>query len=257
MTASSELDVPDDSTATDDETALWNACKGGDLPNARERLFSFYADFARNIARRHYRERSWGDIELADLCQLAYAGLLEALDRFDPDLGTPFRPFAVYRISGSIQDGIARMSEMREQVSWHNRVRRERLKSLSSEGAVQSGASAPIEKLAELAVGLALGFMLEGTGQFADDGAGRDLAMPAGTAYDSLAWKETLTHLHAVLLSLPDREQAILRQHYLNGMNFDQIASLLGLSKGRISQLHHAALLTLRKRLGEHFRMVR
>jgi RNA polymerase sigma factor for flagellar operon FliA len=249
----------DDGPVSDDETALWNAYKTGNIPNARERLFSFYANFARNIARRHHRTQSWGDIELADVFQLAYAGLLEALDRFDLDMGTPFRPFAVHRISGSIRDGIARMSEMREQVSWQHRMRRERLQSLVGNADGQAGSMAAIEKLAELAVGLALGFMLEGTGLVANEGAEQDGEISAGTAYDSLVWKETLTHLHRQIASLPDREQTILRQHYLNGMNFDQIAALLRISKGRVSQLHHAALMSLRRRMKEqgHFRMVR
>jgi len=50
-----------------------------------------------------------------------------------------------------------------------------------------------------------------------------------------------------------------LQEHYIHGVAFEQLASLLDLSKGRVSQLHRAALLLLRKRLREHghFRMVR
>jgi RNA polymerase sigma factor FliA len=234
-----------------EEATLWRSLKTRDGNAARHELFSHYAAFARSIARRHHREQSRGDIELADLTQLAFAGLLEALDRFDPKHGVPFRAFAAHRISGSIRDGIARMSEMREQLSWQRRVRRERVQSLSDPGT--SDTSDGMKRVAEIAVGLALGFMLEGTGLLvdADVADGQRTQAAADTAYDSLLWKETVTQLHAELTALPEREQEILRQHYLNGVNFDQLASLLSISKGRVSQLHRSALSLLRKRLGK------
>jgi RNA polymerase sigma factor for flagellar operon FliA len=236
---------------------LWADFKSRGSKPARERLFLRFMTFARAIARRHYRERSWGDLELADMNQHAYTGLLEALDRFDPALGVPFRAFAAHRISGSIRDGIGRTNELREQLSWRRRVRRERLQSLSEQ---VPEAAAPIEKLAEIAAGLALGFMLEGTHLFVEEdaSAGRGSAI-AATAYDSAVWSETVSRLHEELSALPERERTILRQHYAGGLNFDQLASLLSISKGRVSQLHRAALALLRKRLRErgHVRMLR
>jgi RNA polymerase sigma factor for flagellar operon FliA len=243
--------------ATQEEAMLWRAFKAHGSRAARERLFSFYADFARSIARRHHRERSRGDIEVSELYQYAYAGLLEALDRFDPGMGVPFRPFAAHRISGSILDGIPRLSEVLEQISWRHRVRRERVRSLTGEKTPE--ALAPVEQLAELALGLALGFMLEGTGLFTEGDASEARQRPAETAYDSLAWKEMVWQLKAELSGMPERERSILERHYLDGMPFDQLAQLHAISKARISQIHRAALQLLRKRMRErgHFRMIR
>lgn len=241
----------------DDEAALWFAATNGSK-EARERLFSRYAAFARNIARRHHREQSRGDIDMTELYQLAYAGLLEALDRFDSTQNAPFRVFAAPRISGSVLDGISQMSEVREQISWSRRVRRERLRSLKEAGDQVQPVRSAVETLAELAVGLALGFMLEGTGLYT---AAEDEATPSSlpTAYDTLAWSETVSHLRTELTELPEREQTILHQHYVNGVDFDRLASLLAVSKGRVSQLHRAALTLLRKRMREHghFRIIR
>lgn len=241
------------------ESELWRLFKQEGSAAAREKLFSRHAAFARNIARRHYRERAHGDIDVAELCQLAYTGLLEALDRFDPAMGTPFRAYAAHRISGSIRDGIVHMSEVREQMTWHHRLRRERMQSLVDlpEGDVST--SQAMELLADIAVGLALGFMLEGTGLFSEGEGDEASPTPAVTAYDSLAWKEVVTQLAAEVAALPDREQAILRQHYFVGASFDQLSSLMNISKGRISQLHRAALNLLRKRMSArgHFRLER
>ena len=243
--------------ATKEEAVLWQAFKAQGSRAARERLFSSFADFARSIARRHHRERSRGDIEVSELYQYAYAGLLEALDRFDPTMGVPFRPFAAHRISGSILDGIPRLSEVREQLSWRHRVRRERLRSLVED--MPQDAPTPVEQLAELALGLALGFMLEGTGLFTEGDAEEARQRPAETAYDSLAWKEILAQLKVELGGLPERERSILHGHYLDGVPFDQLAQLHAITKARVSQLHRAALQLLRKRMRErgHFRMIR
>jgi RNA polymerase sigma factor for flagellar operon FliA len=147
------------------------------------------------------------------------------------------------------------MNEMREQMSWRHRNRRKRLASLREADEGDMNTSEAMEKLAEIAVGLALGFMLEGTGLMASDEA-QGGERSAATAYDSLAWKDTVTQLHLELANLPDREQTILREHYLAGVNFDQLAALLAISKGRVSQLHRAALELLRKRIGERNRFL-
>ena len=228
------------------ETALWIDFRSRGSAAAREKLFTHHAAFARNIARRHHRERSRGDIDLHDLYQLAYAGLLESIDRFDPRQGAPFRPFAAHRISGSIRDGIPRMSEIHEQMSWRHRVQRERMQSMHQPGAKQE----PMERLTESVVGLALGCMLEGTGLIVQEECGQsDIHAHTQTAYDSLAWKEMITRLRSEMLELPERERTILHRHYLDGLSFDDLSSLLGISKGRISQLHRGALILLRKRM--------
>ena len=48
---------------------------------------------------------------------------------------------------------------------------------------------------------------------------------------------------------LSERDQTIIRQHYFNGLTFEQIGSLLGVTRARVSQLHRAAIDNLRRRL--------
>lgn len=233
------------------EAALWRACKEAGSSDARQALFNLHYPFARQIAKRHFLDRHTGDIELADLYQLASAGLLEAIDKFQPDLGAPFRAYAKRRISGSVLDGIAKMSEVREQISFRNRVRSERIRSLSIEDADTLPADEALEALIDVAVGLALGFMLEGTGLYSADEAVMTPPAPIDNAYVSLAWKEAVARVNGELDALPPREQTVIRSHYLTGLNFDQIGALLGVTKGRVSQLHRAAIALLKKRLNK------
>jgi RNA polymerase sigma factor FliA len=243
--------------APDDEAALWSMRQGAQSDAARQALFARYSSFAFSIARRRFRDRSRGDLELADLEQMACAGLLEAIDRYDVRRGISFRSYAAHRISGSIADGIARSTEVREQLSAGARRRRERLRSLSPEQIAQQSPGEALDALTELAMGLALGFMLEGTSLYREEGEER--TTPSPTAYDSQEWQELSQRLAAELKSLPHREQTILREHYLSGLPFETLADLLGVSKGRISQLHRAALIALRKKLARsgHFSLER
>lgn len=228
-----------------EEAALWVAFRDGQSTEAREKLFSTYFPFARQVAARHFLDRRSGDIEFADLSQLASAGLLEAIDRYDADFGIPFKRYAARRISGSILDGIAKMSEVRQQVSFRNRIRSERARSLHDVDTTDMPTADAMQMLIDVAVGLALGFMLEGTSLYVADGE-RD---SGANAYESLVWKETMQRILAEVSTLPDREQSIIHRHYLDGLSFEQIGALLGVSKGRISQLHKAAVGLLKKRL--------
>jgi RNA polymerase sigma-B factor len=69
-------------------------------PRARERLVELYLPLAGKLAAR-YRGRAGEPFD--DLLQVASLGLLKALDRFDPDLGTAFTSFAVPTILGELK----------------------------------------------------------------------------------------------------------------------------------------------------------
>lgn len=222
------------------EASLWRRYRFEDDPACRETLFNRYFALARTIAQRIFRQRRGAPVDRGDFDQFACEGLLHAIDRYDPLSGVPFSAYARRRITGNVADGIAAMSEIGAQSSHRHRVEQERLRSL----AIQNGTDA-LSALSELAVGIALGLMLEGTGLV----GGEQVADARPSAYDSLAWRETQAVLIAEVARLPHAEAVVVRQHYDHGLPFVQVAHLMGLSRGRIAQLHRAALDRLRKRL--------
>lgn len=224
------------------EASLWRRFRYEREARCREQIFTRYRGLARSIAVRQLRARPRNGVELNDMEQFAYEGLLVAIDRFDPLRGIPFGAFARRRILGSIADGAARMNEIDAQYSYRRRVEAERLRSIAAEG----GKTGALGALADLAAGLAIGLILEGTSLIEpEDGADR-----RPNAYESLAWRQLQAQLTQEIDRLPEREAAIIRQHYENGVSFTQIAKLLDLSKGRVSQLHANALAKLRTRMG-------
>ena len=68
---------------------------------AREQLIMAYRGLARNIARK-YRDRDEG-IPFEDLEQVAYLGLIKAIDRFEPERGFEFSTFATPTITGELR----------------------------------------------------------------------------------------------------------------------------------------------------------
>ncbi|MFA6114572.1 MAG: sigma-70 family RNA polymerase sigma factor [Sphingomonas sp.] len=221
------------------EASLWRRFRFEDDLKCRETLFNRYFALARAIAGRLFRQRMTKRLDRGDFDQFACEGLLHAIDRYDPLRGVPFGAYARRRISGNIADGIATLSEVDAQLSHRHRMEQERLRSIGRSG------SDALAALSELAVGLAVGLMLEGTGLI----DGGDAVDTRPSAYDSLAWRETQTLLVSEVARLPESEAIVVRQHYDHGLPFAQVAQLMGVSRGRVSQLHRAALERLRKRL--------
>jgi len=205
----------------------------------RERLFDRYCRFARALARRQARLTAMPSESGKDLEQLAYQGLLEAIDRFDPGHEVSFIGYAKSRINGAILDGLAQLDEQGSRIRFRARLERERLASLVDNQTPEKTAA---QELAELVADLALGLMLQEDNR----AAGSSIVGNAGNGFDNLAWREMRVLLKRQVSQLSEPERVVVHQHYENDLLFAQIATMLGLSKGRVSQLHKSALSKLR-----------
>jgi RNA polymerase sigma-B factor len=89
--------TPGDGLASERE--LWRRFAERRDPASREELVRRYLPFAKNLALR-YRGASES---FDDLLQVANLGLVNAIDRFQPDRGTPFAAFASPTILGELK----------------------------------------------------------------------------------------------------------------------------------------------------------
>ena len=100
-----------------EEEVLW-ARREHD-PQAREELVNRYLAFAKSVA---VRFRSQAE-SLDDLVQVASLGLVNAVNRFDPDRGVPFIAFASPTITGELKRHFRdRTSAMRLPRSLYDRI---------------------------------------------------------------------------------------------------------------------------------------
>lgn len=239
MTAPRRSAVPDAA----DLAAWWDAFVRGRDPALRERLIHAYQEFARIMAAKLYARRVYTEMEFADYLQYATVGLIEAVDRFEPGRGNKFETYAASRINGAVLSGIEQSTEIQQQISARRRVIRERLVSLS-----EASAAAPADdvfaRLAELAIGLAVGFALDDTGMHQADGAEY-----ADNSYRGVELKQLKARILALVEDLPQSQKAVVRGHYLQQQPFADIAAALRLSRGRVAQLHKEALGNLRARM--------
>lgn len=222
--------------------ALWRHHRAERSVESRLALFDRYRVFARRLGAEHARRFGGLGLERADFDQLAGEALLQAIDRFDPDLAVPFEAFARLRIRGHIRNALDKASEASAQYGHRRRAERDRLRSLQDHGG--DTALPPTAQLAAVATKLALGFIMEAASPEPDT-----LPTEDPSAYDTLAWRQLCGELDRRLATLPEKEAFVLDRHYRQGEQFQQIALLLGLSKGRVSQLHAQGLDRLRKQM--------
>lgn len=234
------------------DAELWRAHLAQPAPATRERLVLRYLPLARSVAWRTLRRHGVVYVDMDDVQQAACEGLIQAVDRFEPGRGHRFAAFAGYRIEGAVLNSLATHSEVQQQIAARVRVRRQRLDSLRPAapigGTAQATPASAVEALASVSMGLALGFMLEGTGLYDDP---EQPAADSHSAYESLAWRQAQQALRDSVRSLRDDERRVLEYHYFQGLSFDHVSRLLDLSPGRISQLHRQALERLRERVAQ------
>jgi RNA polymerase sigma factor for flagellar operon FliA len=170
-------------------------------------------------------------------------GLIEAIDHYDPERAVPFEAFSSYRIKGAILNGLESESEIAAQRAFWLRRARERFDSVKNHE-VQGDRRASLEELVNLTVGLALSHIIEH-----DDGDPIDESLAANPdAVTELAQLQRT--VRSLLPALPERERELIRRHYEEHVEFQQIAAEWGVTKGRVSQIHAQALQRLRKLLG-------
>jgi RNA polymerase sigma-B factor len=218
----------------------------------RDRLVTEHLPVAEHIARR-FRNRGQ---PTEDLTQVATVGLINAVDRFDPDRGTDFLSFAVPTITGEVRRYF-------RDATWAIRVPR-RLKELHASVTVASatlgqrlGRSArPSELADELDIpvqqvreGLQVGYAYRGESLddgSDDDGTGTTTDARIGVIDHALTAVEDRETLHPALARLPEREASIVMMRFFGNMTQTQIADRIGVSQMHVSRLLATSLATLR-----------
>ena len=80
---------------------------------ARASLLEAHAGLVRHIAHSMVRQLS-ATIDLDDLVSYGTFGLVDAVERFDPQHGARFATYATHRVRGAIIDGMRNLDGVRE-----------------------------------------------------------------------------------------------------------------------------------------------
>jgi RNA polymerase sigma-B factor len=222
---------------------------------ACEVLVVRYESLVRSCARRYQ-----GSPESADeLMQVGYVGLMKAINRFDPEMGTSLAPYALACVSGEIK------RHFRDR-RWQVRVKRSsqelvlELRSATAELTQQSQRTPTDAELASfLRVSLEevraarhadLGFSAWSIdAPVSEEPEAASLAELLGEEDPQMEHAVDMAALEAHWNELPRRQQQILLLRFYGNMTQAEIGEQIGLSQMHVSRLITQALSYLRDRM--------
>jgi RNA polymerase sigma factor for flagellar operon FliA len=230
------------------EVSLWALWRNHADSSARERLLALHMPYARVVAASYYAKRFHDEIEFSDYLQLASLGLIEAFDRFDPAVGVQFRTFAARRMHGALLDGVERFTEKQQQIAARQRLEKQRLAAIKEAAMGDSAAAGNVPQVlqyvAEAGLAFALAWILDGTGML-QDGEKTEIA----PFYGGTELRQLRQRIADLVNALPAQERCVMQRHYFQQMTFQDVADMLGLSRGRVSQIHRKALERLKEQI--------
>jgi RNA polymerase sigma-B factor len=225
-------------------------------PVLRERIILAYLGLADRLAARYRRSR---ETTPEDLTQTARAGLIAAIDRYDPAKGTAFVPFAVACIVGELKRYL-RDTAWRVHVPRPHKEQVLRLYRAADELHQRLGRSPTTRELADH-LQVTEEELLE-TREAAQTQIGLSLDRPAGddtevsmgdlvAAPGPREEPEDLLVLAGLVADLPELERQVITMRFFQDLHQDAIAARLGYSQMHVSRLLRRALGRLRAQLVE------
>lgn len=256
------IDKPDTiSLENKTEDELWFEFKVKKSMQARDALILKYAPLAKVYAGQLVSTGTHLDFD--ECVSLGILGLIDAIDRFDPQSGTSFKHYAGYRIRGSIVDGMRKMGRVPESVYRNAR----RIEKVSQELSLELGRIPSDQEIAD-ALGISLEtyyawvqdiagstpLSLDSFYTFADGEESITLmdALPDSKEIDPLTITEKQEMIHALAAaidSLSETERLVLTLYYYEELTLKEIGEVLGVTESRVSQIHAKTILKLRGKL--------
>lgn len=259
-----EPEEPDGTPAANPRPAKWNrlrtrrlfrAFRAGDA-DARQELIMAYDGLARYLARK-FKNRGESD---EDLEQVAYLGLIKAIDRFEPERGLEFSTYATPTIMGELR------RHFRDK-GWSVRVPR-RLQELSQkinratdDLAVELGHMPSVAEIADH-LGVSVDEVLEAmesssaysavsfdTGAGTDDEDAPTLMDHLGDEDKDLTGTDDRLVLEETISEFSPREQQIVRMRFIEGLTQVEIAQKLDISQVQVSRLLRKTLRRLQEKI--------
>ncbi|HVO95006.1 MAG TPA: FliA/WhiG family RNA polymerase sigma factor [Terriglobales bacterium] len=229
---------------------------------AKEQTIAKYLPLVRFVAEKIHRRLPPG-VDLESLIHSGVVGLLEALERFDPQRGVEFEVYARYRIQGEVMQCLRSLDWVSRSVrSWGRKIEAARAR-LAGEFVREPTAE---EMAKELEISLenyfridqqvndALLLSLEDLSVASEaDWEGTQQSYNQNIHFDPVSFvesKDLVSKLAAAVDGLPERERMVVTLYYHEELTLREIGEILNLSEGRICQIFGQAVGRLRAALG-------
>lgn len=235
---------------------LWTRFRESRSPEMRERLALAYLPLVRAHARQ-MAARVPASVRSEDLEGYGMIGLLEAIDRFDPDRGIPFEAFARLRIRGAMYDYLRTLDLLPRMARRHVHRLQDRARALArslgrppTDRELVRGTGwemSSVERArADAVAGQILSLDEIALSDRHIDGLARDAG---GDALTHVERRERDRALWRAIQALPARHKLVVGLYYCEGLPLAEIGRVLGVTESRVSQMRSEALGMLRTHL--------
>lgn len=244
----------------DEDQKMWLQYKHTRDQRIKDTLIMKYASFVKYVAGRIAINLP-ANVEFDDLVSYGILGLIDAIDKYDPERKVKFKTYAKTRIRGAIFD------ELRV-LDWTPRSIRQKARKLEKAYAKlegKLGRCATDEEIAEyLKIDISdLHKLFDETKKslllsldeiFYDDEEGSSrFDFVENQKSDNPQLKIEESEMRSILADainqLSERERLVITLYYYEDLTSKEIGKILGVSDSRVSQLHTKAVLRLRGRL--------
>jgi RNA polymerase sigma factor for flagellar operon FliA len=187
------------------------------------------------------------NVDLDDLIQEGMMGLLDAIKRYEPRPGLNFEAYARFRITGAIYDSCRENDilprNQRDKLSGVEKTVRRLEQELGRSPTEQEIADA-----CELTIDQYHETLDTMVGMTAIDDVPEHLLPIAEGADPSqiTSFKQIALQLSGVIKNLPEKERMVVALHYQEDLSFREVAYVMDLTPGRISQIHSQAMIRIR-----------
>ena len=198
--------------------------------------------------------------EVDDIVNEGVIALMNAIEEYNPEKGAKFETFAMLKIKGAIIDYIRKQD-------WIPRNVRKFAKSLDKANSLLYNLYGRAPTTAELAqhLGMDESKLLKNmadcscslTMSFEELLYEDNINEPSAkdTATDKNLLREEMIKIVAEAVnSLKDKERQVITLYYYKNMKYSDIAKALGVTEGRVCQIHTKAVLALKARLEPYFK---
>lgn len=250
-----------DARATPDLDRLWQTYKDSGSSRARDQLIVHYSPLVKYVAGR-VGVGLPQNVEQADLVSYGLFGLIDAIDKFEPERGFKFETYAISRIKGNILD------ELRA-IDWVPRSVRAKARQIENAYAAlesklhrtptEEEVADELEMTAEQLqtalskisfVGvIALDEFVGSSDRDSGATLGDTIATDDEGPGDLFEVQEMRDLLSEAVERLPEREKVVLTLYYYEGLTLAKIGEVIGVTESRVCQIHTKAILQLRSRM--------
>lgn len=259
-----DLEPAEQKTNDGELRALWDRYKQTGDRGVRERLILHYAPLVKYVAGR-VGVGLPSSVDPADLVSNGMFGLIDAIEKYQPDRAIKFETYAVSRIRGAIIDELrsydwvprsVRQKARDVEKAYH--VLQTRLERTPTDDEVADELGITVKALRQIFRQVsyvhvaALDELLSIGGDKSDRVSLGDTIADERVEDPVLAYEaeETKEILGVAVSGLPEREKIVVSLYYYEGMTLAEIGQVLGVTESRACQLHTKAVMQLRAHLG-------